>query len=287
MFPLDPRTIERLAEVIVDIEGPYERQGWQLERLLEHAGWQNVPPYDGSPRIQWLAEQMTDHADDHTAIEHLLCRVCDAVEYDDGTASAEDFRCSVNEKLRHERLVVSVVGGRPVLGELGVDGSSPVFSEPPDFERRLRGLVRDRSTADALVKRATETRIAERGGAHTLAIIGIGSVVEGLLLALLLENDGQVRQNGFLDKHGRRIAPERAGMELLIDTAHSSGWIQLDAKDFMHTVRDFRNFVHPRKEWAEQPEFDNDSVRLCWAPVHALLNDLEQRMTGNAQVSVS
>jgi hypothetical protein len=80
-----------------------------------------------------------------------------------------------------------------------------------------------------------ETRIAEQGGAYTLAIIGIGSVVEGLLLALLLENDSQLRQNGFVDKHGKRVTPERAGMELLIETAHSTGWIQLDAKDFMHT----------------------------------------------------
>jgi hypothetical protein len=285
MFPLDPRTIERLAEVIVDIEGPYERKGWQLERLLEHAGWQNVPPYDGSPRIPWLSEQMTDRSDARTAIERLLCRVCDAVEYDDGTTSAEDFRRVINEKLRPERLVITLVGGRPVLGELDVDGSSPVFSEPPDFEQRLRRLVQDELTADALVRRAAETRIAEQGGAHTLAIIGIGSVVEGLLLALLLENDAQLRQNGFIDKHGRRVMPERAGMELLIDIAHSSGWIQLDAKDFMHTVRDFRNFVHPRKEWAEQPEFDNDSVRLCWAPVHALLNDLEQRVRDPAPFS--
>ncbi|MEU6644540.1 hypothetical protein ABZ863_18575 [Saccharomonospora sp. NPDC046836] len=45
-----------------------------------------------------------------------------------------------------------------------------------------------------------------------------------------------------------------------------------------HRVRDYRNFVHPRKELAEQPDFDQDSVRLCWAPVHALLNDLEERL---------
>lgn len=279
MFPLDPRTVERLAAVIVDIEGPYERKGWQLERLLQHVGWQDVPPYDGSPRIPWLVEQMTERGDDHAAIERLLCRVCDAVEYDDGAASAEDFRCTINEKLQPEQLVVTLVSGRPVLGALDVDSSRPIFSEPPDFERRLRGLVRDKSTADALVKRAAETRIAEQGGAHTLAIIGIGSVVEGLLLALLLENDRQLRQQGLVDRSGKHVKPERATMELLIDTAHSSGWIQLDAKDFMHTVRDFRNFVHPRKEWSEQPEFDDDSVRLCWAPVHALLNDLEQRMT--------
>ncbi|MFC4854619.1 hypothetical protein [Actinophytocola glycyrrhizae] len=285
MFPLDPRTVQRLAEVIVDMEGPYERKGWELERLLRHAGWQDVAPYDGSPRIQWLVEQMVDRGSDQAATERLLCRVCDAVEYDDGIASAEVFRQSINDKLHPEQLVITFVGGRPVLGELDSTGSNPVFSEPPEFEQRLRTLVRERSTAEALVRRAAETRIAEQGGAHTLAIIGIGSVVEGLLLAFLLENDSQLKQKGFVDKQGRSVRPERAGMELLIDTAHRSGWIQLDAKNFMHTVRDFRNFVHPRKVWDEQPEFDEDSIRLCWAPVHALLNDLEQRIAETSAVA--
>ncbi len=46
----------------------------------------------------------------------------------------------------------------------------------------------------------------------------------------------------------------------------------------MHTVRDFRNFVHPRKELVDQPAFDRDSVMLCWGPVRALLNDLEESL---------
>lgn len=171
-----------------------------------------------------------------------------------------------------------MIGGRPVLGELGANGSIPTFSEPPDFEQRLRHLISDSRSVDVLVKRVTETRICEQGGAHTMAIIGIGSVVEGLLLALLLEHDSDLRENGFVDSRGRRVPPERAGMQLLIDTAHDKDWIQLDATGFMHTVRDFRNFVHPRKELAERPDFDEDSVRLCWAPVHAVLNDLEQRL---------
>lgn len=60
MFPLDPRTIERLAKVIVDIDGPYERKGWQLETLLGHAGWDDAPSYDGSARVPWLIEEMNE-----------------------------------------------------------------------------------------------------------------------------------------------------------------------------------------------------------------------------------
>lgn len=282
MFPLDPKTVERLVELIVDIDGPYERRGWQLEQLLCNSGWPDEVSYDGSPRVPWLVDQLTERRTDQAAIERLLCRVCDPIEYDDGDTTAEVFRRAINEKLVPERLVVTLVGGRPVVGELiaGSDGPSLAFSEPPDFEQRMRALLRDSNTADALARRIAETRIAQHGGAHTLALIGIGSVVEGLLLALLMERDEDVRNNGIPlpEKPSKRIPAESASMKLLIDIAHERGWIQLDARDFMDKVRDFRNFVHPRKEWTEQPDFDGDSVRLCWAPVHAVLNDLEQRL---------
>lgn len=280
MFPLDPKTVERLAKVVVDVDGPYERAGYELARLLRRAGWSDPEDHDGSGRVRWLIDQLEAREHDQSAIERFLCRICDPLEYDDGRASADVFRDLVNDILAHERLVVTQVAGRPVVSELGVDGSTPMYSEPAELERRLRSLIKDGGTVEGLLRRAAETRICEAGGAHTFAIIGIGSLVEGMLLAILLERDEDLRANGFPDskKPDRRVRPQFASLGLLIDTAYQKDWIQLDATSFMHTVRDFRNFVHPRKELAEQPDFDADSVMLCWAPVQALLNDLEARL---------
>ncbi|WP_190813762.1 hypothetical protein [Saccharopolyspora pogona] len=274
MLPLDDRTAERIAEVIVDVGGPYERKGYDLEKLLARANWVQPPEYDGSPRVPWLAEQLIERKHASPEIERLLCRVCDPVEYDDGKVSADEFREVINSKLEAEQLVVSIVGGRPVLGELGADGDTH-YSAPGDLEKRLQRLIRDRATIDGLLNRVHETGLCERSGAHTMAIIGIGSFVEGLLLALFLERDAQIREHGFAGRKASTRA-DRAGLALLIDTAHDKGWIQLDAKDFMHNVREYRNFVHPAAELREKPKFDRDSVTLCWAPVRALLNDLEE-----------
>lgn len=280
MFPLDARTAERLAEVIVDVGGPYERKGYQLARLLASAGWADPPEYDGSPRIPWLAEQLEERRDNRAEIERLLCRVCDPIEYDEGPVHAEEFRAVINEKLAPEGLVVTVVSGRPVVGRLGADGTQPTFSEPADFRLRLERLLADEVTVDLLMGRLEETRICENGGAYTMAVIGIGSIVEGLLLQLLLERDGELREKGFPNPRDpeRRIRADRLTLEQMIDIAHGKDWIQLDATKFVHTVRDFRNFVHPRKELKERPRFDRDSVMLCWAPVQALLNDLEENV---------
>ncbi|MEV4645513.1 hypothetical protein [Saccharopolyspora sp. NPDC049357] len=280
MFPLDPRTIERIAAIVVDTGGHYERKGWQLEQLFSAAGWVDPPEYDGSPRVPWVVEQLTERSTDRSAIERFLCRICDPLEYDEGKPAADVFCQIINEKLQPERLAITYISGRPVLGELTDDGGEPMFVQPPNLDQRLRGLIESKTTVDVLVKRAKEADICASSGAHTLAIIGIGSFVEGMLLALLIERDREIRENGFpAGKNGKHVTPQRAGLELLINTARSKNWIQFVAADFMHRVRDYRNFVHPGKELAELPDFDQESVRLCWAPVHVVLNDLEERLT--------
>ncbi|GAA4666281.1 hypothetical protein [Amycolatopsis dongchuanensis] len=283
MIPLDPRTVERLAELVVDVGGPYERRGYELERLLRNSGWADVPDYDGTPRIPWLIDQLTERRNNRAEIERFLCRVCDPIEHDGGVPVGEEFRNHVNALLAPEGLVILYASGRPVVGSLEQGGEHATFSAPADFRARLERLLADRLTVDMLMNRLEETRICESGGAYTMAVIGIGSIVEGLLLQLLLERDKELRENGFPDlrdpQGNRRKKPDRVTLEQLIDTAHDKDWIQLDATRFVHNVRDFRNFVHPRKELAERPRFDRDSVMLCWAPVHALLNDLENNVS--------
>jgi hypothetical protein len=48
MLEFDPKTIDRLAQIICDIGGPFERRGWELEALLRNAGWDSPPFYDGT-----------------------------------------------------------------------------------------------------------------------------------------------------------------------------------------------------------------------------------------------
>lgn len=278
MFPLDERTVERLARMIVDIGGPYERHYYSLVQLLDGARWDDPPEYDGSPRVPWLMDQMEARRDNRAEIERLLCRVCDPLEYDEGMVVAEAFRESVNDVLALEQLVVTFVGGRPVLSQVGADGRSPRFTVPDDLDDRLRRLISDPLAIELLMRRVTETVLCEESGAHTMAIIGIGSFVEGLLYSLFTERDEDIALHGFLTACGESVPASEAPLELMIGLAHARDWIQLDARDFMDNVGRYRDFVHPRAELEKQPKFDQDSVTLCWAPVRALLNDLEQHV---------
>jgi hypothetical protein len=178
MIPLDDRTAERLARVIVDPGGPYERRSYELVPLLARAGWPNPPEYDGSPRVEWLTEQLVERKNQRADIEHLLCRVCDPIEYDDGRDSAEEFRSAVNAILEAEGIIVSSVGGRPVVGELSSSGN-PVFSAPENLERRLHQLIANTNAVALLMRRVHETLICEANGAHTMASSGSAALWKG------------------------------------------------------------------------------------------------------------
>lgn len=275
MAALDPLTLERVARLICDVDGPYERTGTQVARFLHRVRWPGDPQYDGSPRILWLTEVLGSHADDATALDRLLCRIGDPLEYDGGIEAAEPITQELNRILAPEQLTITYVGGRPVLGQLSQNGDVPLYGPPPNLHERVRRLSPNSKAVDVLMARADEASICQNNGAYALAIIGIGSFVEGLLHIVVTDRDETVRIKGLVDRNGRRVRAERAGLHLLLEYAHRNKWVQTDAKDFMEKVRDYRNFVHPRHQIDYGLVPDLDTVRMCWAPVHALLNDLE------------
>ncbi|WP_026421870.1 hypothetical protein [Actinokineospora inagensis] len=277
MFPLDHKTVERVARLVCDLGGPNERRGYELEQLLRGAGWQDSPDYDGTPRTAWLVEAIQERATSRADIERLLCRVCDPVEYEAGMAAAGVMQNELNRILEPECLAITYLGGRPVLAELTASGERPAFGAPDDLRSRLEGLISDEKATALLVDRVAQSRAAQESGAYLLAIFGIGSFIEGLLFTVLLERYPEL-ESGFTGRDGKKVPSRRAGLELLIDTAHDRELIQLDAKNFMHPVRDFRNYIHPRQQLEKSFSPDQDTVALCWAPIHALLNDLEANL---------
>ena len=267
------KTVERAARIICDIDGSFERSGRELENLIRASGWPDPPEYDGSPRIPWLIEVMQEREDDTAAIERLFCQVCDPVEYDDGIASAQVVTTELNRVLALEHLTISFWQNTPVMAKLSPDGDHVVYTAPEQLDTRLRSIITDPATAEWLLARARETQVCERNGAFTFALIGIGSFVEYLLLSVLQQRDDYIKANGFRDKRGKLI--QRPSLDFLIQTAHARGWIELDAKDFLHQVREYRNLVHLRLQSETGLSPNADTIMMCWAPVRAVLNDLE------------
>lgn len=270
---LDPRTIDRLAELICDLGGPHQRSVRQLERFLEGAGWE--APYPGyGGRVPWLADMIRRRNDDGSAISALLRRVVDPREYGGDAVEARSLLEPVNSLLSADGFVVGLDGSRPYV-RMEANSSDRATTEKvaaalasPELRAKIRGLVSDEALADVLVSRLDEVDAARSHGAYVLAVIGTGSLVEGLLDDVMRRRDPEIRKQ------------EKTTLALLLDRAHSRGWIQPDVVDFSQVVRDYRNFVHPREQHRRGITPDEDTVLMCWQPVLALINDLDERLPG-------
>lgn len=270
---LDVRTIERLAELICDLGGLNERSVRRLQRFLEGAGWD--APYNGPQgRVPWLAGTIKARNDHEEAITALLLRVVDPREYDGGPAEAETFVEPMNALLAADGFEVGLDRGRPFVRRESVNGEQPSLEQvaaalaSPQLRSTVWSLVSDHALADILISRLDEVEAARNAGAFVLSIVGTGSFVEGLLHDVMRLRDPEIRK------------AESTNLDLLLRSAHKRGWIQPDAFQFSDIVRQYRNFVHPREQQKSGITPDGDTVLLCWQPVLAVINDLDERLPG-------
>jgi hypothetical protein len=263
---LDVRTIERLAQLICDLDGLNERSVRQLQRFLEGAGW-DAPYLGRQGRVPWLIETIRARNDDIEAIGALLRRVIDPREYEGGLAEAEALVEPMNELLAADGFEVGLDQGRPFARRADTDGERASIEQvaealgSAELRAKVRSLVSDPALADILISRLDE-------GAFVLAIVGTGSFIEGLLDDVVKLRDPDIRR------------AETTSLDLLLKSAHKRGWIQPDAFEFSDIVRQYRNFVHPRAQQKRGITPDNDTVLMCWQPVLAVINDLHERLPG-------
>lgn len=265
---LDLRTTERLAELICDHGGPHARSVRALTRFLEGAGWDVA--YDGGARVPWLVEEIRQRNNDPEAIDALLKRIIDPREYDGGIKESSTLVEPLNDLLAADGLQVGHEdGGRPVVRRpddaRDLDELAARLADP-ELRQAVREIVGDSEMAKILVARLDEVAACRQAGAYLLAVIGIGSFVEGLLYDVVRPRDPETK------KHPQPT------LAFLLDRAHKRGWLQHDAFTFGGVVREYRNLVHPREQLNTAFEPDNDTVLLCWQPVLAAINDLQARL---------
>ena len=77
-----------------------------------------------------------------------------------------------------------------------------------------------------------------------------GSILEGLLLGFALQDPQRFNQSKSSPKNKEGKVKNFPDWTLgeFIDVAHDIGLIHLDVKKYSHSLRDFRNFIHPYQE---------------------------------------
>ncbi|QKW28019.1 hypothetical protein HUT11_19250 [Streptomyces seoulensis] len=263
--PLDGNTLKELARVICGDDHLYYRRGFEIAQFLENAGWHKVPEYDGEFRGEWTLQLLMERRENAAELEKVLLRLADAREYLGEPEVLSAVVNAVNGFLVHEGFRLENPGGRPRVVVCDPAMAHPGHQAPIELKATMAEIIRELRMAALLQRRLDEARTCFSNGAHVAAIIMLGSFLEGVLLTVIEERDVSLLNNKD---------PDFIGLKALIGICHRAGWIDVDMERFSQSLREYRNFVHPRREFHEAHTPDRDTLTVSWYVVNGALNDL-------------
>lgn len=143
----------------------------------------------------------------------------------------------------------------------------------------LEKLDIDTPVFNVLNQRLIEIEKNLKAGASLSVIIMCGSVLEGLLLGVALKNMKEFNQSSSSPRNketGKVLPFQDWTLNNFIDVAYNIGFLGLDVKKFSHSLRDFRNYIHPYQQMSSQFSPDIDTAKISWQVLKATINDLRK-----------
>ena len=164
----------------------------------------------------------------------------------------------------------------PAEADRKISKGSGIESEPQNrLSRNVAtakfGFVRD-SVIKAIVERDYDELVKVRETALKARFILAGGIIEGLLLDALLQDIPKAMNTPPGLKARRPL--EEWGLSALLDAAVELKLISSSAQSFGHSVREYRNLVHPGLEYRSGLTLTSEEVEIAERVMAIVIRDL-------------
>ena len=140
-------------------------------------------------------------------------------------------------------------------------------------------LSLDAAIADTIVQRLREISVCLRANASLACILLAGSTLEALLLNAATSSPADFNRSKAAPKvaSGKaRLFPDWS-LNDLINVAHEVGRLKLDVKQFSHSLRNFRNYIHPDEQAHSRFNPGSHTAQISLQVLRAAFADLSGR----------
>lgn len=167
---------------------------------------------------------------------------------------------------------------------LGKDSRASVEESQDNFltkdfdEISISKLNLDGPLTKILESRITEIKMCMEAQAPLSTIFMCGSILEGILLAIASMNVRKFNQanSSPKDKEGKVKKLHEWGLRNFIDVAYELKYLGLDVQKHSHSLRDFRNYIHPFEQMSSNFDPDMQTARISWQVLKAAIEDLSK-----------
>jgi hypothetical protein len=150
-------------------------------------------------------------------------------------------------------------------------------------EISLEKLGLDVVITETLILRFEEIKKCLTAKAPLSVIFLSGSTLEGILLGIASKYPKEFNQAKASpkDKEGKPFQFHQWTLSNFIDVAYEVGLLKEDVKKFSHTLRDFRNYIHPYEQMTSRFNPDEHTAKISWQVLKAALFQLSKQITTN------
>lgn len=129
----------------------------------------------------------------------------------------------------------------------------------------LDNLGLDNSITEILKNRFDEIQKCFNAKASLSVIFLSGSTLEGILLGIASTHikDFNQANSSPKDKEGNVKRLQTWTLSNLIDVASEIGFLKEDVRKFSHSLRDFRNYIHPYEQLCSHFFPDEHTTKIC------------------------
>ncbi len=151
-----------------------------------------------------------------------------------------------------------------------------------DFEEvSLEKLKIDSVVIDILNSRITEIKNSIKSKSALSCVILCGSVLEGVLLGIATSKMKEFNQCEISPKNKdtqKALTFNDWTLSNFIDVCHKLGYLGLDVKKYSHSLRDFRNYIHPYQQMVSRFNPDIETAKISWQVLKAAITDLSKNV---------
>jgi hypothetical protein len=184
-----------------------------------------------------------------------------------------------NKKLFEECLTIAQkLQGKKVQKVEAVESVEDFLKKEVD-EISISALKIDSAVTIVLEQRIVEVKQCLKASAPLSAIFLCGSILEGVLLGIATKKPKEFNQSSRCPKHKDTGKPKQFhewSLNNFIEVANDIGFLGLDVQKYGHSLRDFRNYIHPYEQMSSGFNPDMHTARISWQVLKAALHDIHE-----------
>ncbi|WP_237783414.1 hypothetical protein [Alloprevotella tannerae] len=286
---ISQKTIEKLRELINE-ETEY-RSGSKLVAFFNQYGFRDV--YGNGFPSRWIYTEEKIRALNGTPeLDRCIKDVFAPINFIGRFSELDSFIADFNQYLCFDGWNVIRKGSEITFSkatsvdidkekekERTVNNTEADFLNAEFADISVESLPIDNYVLPYIDARISEIKTCLSAKASLSVIFLSGSTLEGVLLGLAQNSPAMYNQAKSApkdNKTGKIRQFHEWTLSNLIDVSCEIGFLREDVKKFSHSLRDFRNYIHPFQQMSEHFSPDENTAKICFQVLKAALFQITQ-----------